>query len=209
MSYSEGQKNCFFFSKTDSCADDKFESFKNLVGDDALIMEDFITEDEETTVTKEVQKSLKRLKYQYDHWDGVIYGYRELEKSKWSDESSEILEKMRKFAFDESSVMLPAVHVLDLAKEGYINPHVDSKFCGSRIAGLSLLSTSVMRLKVKDDHDVHVDVLLKPRTLYVLRGRVRYELTHEIMAEQNSRWNNETIPRDRRIAVILREEPGI
>jgi hypothetical protein len=41
------------------------------------------------------------------------------------------------------------VHVLDLHPEGYILPHVDSiKFSGGVVAGLSLLSTSIMRLQV-------------------------------------------------------------
>ncbi len=48
----------------------------------------------------------------------VIYGYREIEKSRWTPESTEILEKIKRFAFDENAIMLPAVHVLDLAKEG-------------------------------------------------------------------------------------------
>ncbi len=104
--------------------------------------------------------------------------------------------------------MLPAVHVLDLSKEGYIKPHIDSKFCGPRIAGLSLLSASVMRLKWKDEDDIFVDVLLQPRTLYILQDRVRYELTHEILSDKDSCWNKQVIPRERRISVMLREEPS-
>ncbi|CAN0326924.1 unnamed protein product, partial [Phaeothamnion confervicola] len=39
-------------------------------------------------------------------------------------------------------------HAIDLAPEGFIKPHVDSvKFSGRVVAGLSLVSAAVMRLR--------------------------------------------------------------
>ena len=44
------------------------------------------------------------------------------------------------------------------------------KFCGRTIAGISLLSSSIMRLKVdgKPD-DLPIDILLEPRSLYIMK----------------------------------------
>lgn len=102
-------------------------------------------------------------------------------------------------AFPEGSQLLGPVHVLDLDKEGYIKPHIDSvkvcvklfvqyhssvictlflfsmtvaffcQFCGSTIAGLSLLSDSIMRLVPENNSTDWVDLLLSRRSLYILR----------------------------------------
>ena len=43
------------------------------------------------------------------------------------------------------------------------------KFCGDTITGLSLLSDAVMRLALEKDPNQYVDVLLKRRSLYIMR----------------------------------------
>ena len=43
------------------------------------------------------------------------------------------------------------------------------QFCGSIIAGLSLLSSSIMRFVNEKDKDKKADVLLGRRSLYVMR----------------------------------------
>lgn len=45
------------------------------------------------------------------------------------------------------------------------------QFCGSTIAGLSLLSDSVMRLVKEGATDEWLDVLLPRHSLYILRSR--------------------------------------
>lgn len=40
-----------------------------------------------------------------------------------------------------------------------------------------------------------------------LRNAVRYEFTHEVLKEQESYWRGKKIPRDRRIALLMRCEP--
>ena len=53
----------------------------------------------------------------------------------------------------------------------YIKPHVDSvKFCGEVIAGISLLSPSVMRLQHESDSAKCLLVLLPQRSLYILKS---------------------------------------
>lgn len=60
----------------------------------------------------------------------AIEGYRETEKSRWSDASQPIIDRLKNAvtgAVDGKSLTpLEEVHVLDLAKEGLIKPHIDS-----------------------------------------------------------------------------------
>lgn len=41
----------------------------------------------------------------------------------------------------------------------------------------------------------------------IFRDAVRYQFTHEILSEDESVWKGETIPRDRRISLVLRCQP--
>ncbi len=90
-------------------------------------------------------------------------------------------------------------HAIDLSANGKLKPHVDSvKFSGEVVAGLSLLSDAIMRLKpsakewenmendtnhgqVGGDSIGHVDLYLPKLSLYVLSGMSRYSYTHELL----------------------------
>ena len=79
------------------------------------------------------------------------------------------------------------VHVLDLAADGYITPHVDSvKFSGDLVCGVSLLSSAVMTLapesppEVASAFDAKARLYLPRRSLYVLSGNARYHFTHSV-----------------------------
>lgn len=95
-------------------------------------------------------------------------------------------------------------HAIDLSANGELKPHVDSvKFSGDVVAGLSLLSDAIMRLKppakeweneendtdhgeVGDDSIGHVDLYLPKLSLYVLSGMSRYSFTHELLHSSTS-----------------------
>ena len=62
----------FYQTKGRSDSND-FEKFKASFLTDFLFKEDFISLEEESLLLGDVQKALKRLKYEYDHWDGVSY----------------------------------------------------------------------------------------------------------------------------------------
>jgi len=107
-------------------------------------------------------------------------------------------------------------HAIDLKRDGALNPHVDSvRFSGYLVAGLSLLSSGIMRLKPaatgEDDDDDdnnsdddngtaagaaitttakegHVDLLLPPRSLYALTGVGRYGYSHELLPDASTFW---------------------
>ena len=60
----------------------------------------------------------------------AIQGYRETEKSQWLEINQSIMERLQKVTSSaivgKSLVPLPAIHVLDLAEDGHIEPHIDS-----------------------------------------------------------------------------------
>jgi len=114
---------------------------------DMMVVENFVTPKEERELMIEVERSFRRQKYQFDHWDGAIVGFRETEKTNWNDGNKLIVDKIRRCSF-KSETALNAVHVLDLSEDGWINPHVDSvRFSGNVVSGISLLSTAIMRFR--------------------------------------------------------------
>lgn len=205
-----------------------------------IVIENFVTEPEELALCAEVQKAMRRMRYQYDHWDDAIHGYREMEKSDWLPENQQVLQRMRSTAFEAN--VLPHIHCLDLAADGIIKPHVDSsRYCGSTIAGLSLLTDCIMRLKrvdeakykqnrfgdeqQSDDHsrrpnhepnnstdntpnefNYFADVLLKRRSLYIMKHSARYNFSHEVLPTKSTFAGKEII-KDRRLSIICRNQP--
>ncbi|XP_068193455.1 alpha-ketoglutarate-dependent dioxygenase alkB homolog 7, mitochondrial [Antennarius striatus] len=179
------------------------------MGSQVEVRTGFITDEEEQSLLRELEPGLKKKRYEFDHWDDAIHGYRETERASWGAACQEVLNRVRLVAFPEGSALLGPVHVLDLDKTGYIKPHIDSvKFCGSTIAGLSLLSDSIMRLVKEDDTNEWVDLLLPRHSLYILRDQARYNFTHEILKDEESVFNGQKVPRLRRISVICRNLPS-
>lgn len=205
---------------------------KNEFERDMIVIEDFISEEEEEHLYAETKKTMKKMRYQYDHWDDAIHGYREMEKTNWWPENEKIFERVRLKAFVAN--VLPHVHILDLAADGIIKPHVDSsRYCGTTIAGLSLLTDCIMRLKRVDENqykqikegddnnrttnqsklnnqeksqfNYFVDVLLKRRSLYIMKDSARYKFSHEVLASNSKFMGNEVV-KDRRISIICRNQ---
>lgn len=93
--------------------------------DNFLIKTQFIDSKEEELLMSEIKKSFRRSKYEYSHWDGVITGYRETEKSNWSDPvCRSVIERLQQVTKSYSTVgtgdTLPLIHVLDLAEDGSV-----------------------------------------------------------------------------------------
>ncbi|KPM09243.1 DUF3762 domain containing protein [Sarcoptes scabiei] len=185
-----------------------------------FIVPDFVTEDEEQNLLQEIEDVFvrKRIRYERSHWDDAIHDYREIEHLNWSSKNQSIIERIRLNAFKTNKKHIRFVHILDVTKQGYIKPHVDSvRFCGDTIAGVSLLSDSVMRFRLEKNREIYVDVWLTRRSLYCMRfvrllfsfkkslqfplydrssGDARYLYAHEILDERNSKFKNLTVERD-------------
>uniref|UniRef100_A0A8D8FRC4 Alpha-ketoglutarate-dependent dioxygenase alkB homolog 7, mitochondrial n=1 Tax=Culex pipiens TaxID=7175 RepID=A0A8D8FRC4_CULPI len=187
------------------------------------VLPNFITEAEEQSLLDEIEPYLRRMRYEFDHWDDAIHGYRETERKHWFPANRAIFDRVKQLAF--AGETLPYIHVLDLTAEGVIKPHVDSvRYCGTTIAGLSLLSDSVMRLvRTNDEEQTNADyrqifasnredkywsdVLLARRSLYVMKDIARYKFTHEILAGQDSVFKEQHVDKGRRISIICRNDP--
>ena len=138
------------------------------------------------------------------------------------------IEKVRQLILTnhlDSDVRWLPCHAIDYHSNGELNAHVDSvRFSGKTVSGLSLLSSGVLRLRpappmddaaeagdsyqtiVKPDLSAgHVDLLLPPRSLYVLTGASRYEYTHELLPPISSIFRGSEVPRERRLSVIFRD----
>ena len=195
------------------------ESLKRPFESSFISMEDFITEEEESGLMKEFNPHLDRLVYERDHWDDAIVGFRETERKLWNSANAPVITRLRETAFKGRSELkpLPQVHVLDLAADGHIKPHVDSdRFCGPIVAVLSLLSDSVLRFrkcdgdkKVDEERpEICVDCFVRRRSLYVMNGGLsRFEMTHEILDNQVSLFNGGKVKKDRRISIVCRCDP--
>lgn len=70
-----------------------------------------------------------------------------------------------------------------------------------------MLTDSVMRLVHEKQNTLYADVLLKQRSLYIMKGSARYDYKHEILKNEDSYFKGEKIEKNRRISVICRNEP--
>ncbi|CAH1991229.1 unnamed protein product [Acanthoscelides obtectus] len=173
-----------------------------------VVHNDFLNIEDEQSIMDEIDPYMKKLRYEFDHWDDAIHGYRETERLKWNDKNDKTLDRVRGLAFPPNVSPLKFVHILDLDKNGYIKPHIDAvRFCGDTIAGLSLLTDSIMRLVHDKQKQLYADILLKRRSLYIMKGTARFDYTHEILSNDHSVFKGEKIFKDRRISVICRNEP--
>jgi alkylated DNA repair protein alkB family protein 7 len=115
---------------------------------------------------------------------------------------------------DPNSTWLPC-HAIDLKRDGELRAHVDSvRFSGGMVAGISFLSSSIMRLRPgsevgRNPEEGFVDLLLPPLSLYVLTGVSRYEYAHELLPSgsifESLDGMNVEIEREHRVSVIFRD----
>ena len=195
------------------------------------VFNEVISVTQERALIDEIDPLLSRRRFQRDHWDQVIVGYKEIERSHWINPMNEstvmnIRDEITRIVTQQSFSWLP-VHIIELEKEGFITPHVDSiKFSGGLVCGLSLLSPAVMKLSLSEhplasDDEAQVHLILPPRSLYILSGAARYDFAHSIEKGLNihgkhasefleaSAVLSKDAVRDRRISLIFRDEIAV
>ncbi|KAF6770837.1 putative alpha-ketoglutarate-dependent dioxygenase alkb protein 7 mitochondrial [Paragonimus kellicotti] len=151
-----------------------------------------------------VYLSTKYIAYSHPHPHKAITHYRETERKNWRTINRSVIERLKEFTAQTElpapascasvdQVVLPHIHILDLAENGEIKPHVDSvRFCGGSVVVISLLSDSVLRMSVppveelvalpEDQSDLRsvslpgpdswIDIRIPRRSVYVMRGGV-------------------------------------
>lgn len=83
-----------------------------------------------------------------------------------------------------------------------IAKHIDSNVFDEPIISLSLGSSCVIIFRKGDKKK---EILLKPRSLLIMKGELRWEWTHEIPARKKDNINGMTIIRERRISLTFRK----
>lgn len=163
-----------------------------------------------------------RRRYEKGHWDAVIKDYKEVELPDDLIEDqgiSDIFRKTRDLLEKNHLSYQPVTwlpcHAIDLKEGGELNAHVDSvKFSGDLVAGISLLSSSIMRLVPHIDgggplYDGHVDLYLPPLSLYALTGVARYRYSHELLKTQSTftgpDGTSTIVQRGHRLSIIFRD----
>lgn len=161
------------------------------------------------------QSPVVRRRYERGHWDAVIIKYKETElvDEDLSESTQSVLLNVRQHleANHTGPVTWLSSHAIDLHADGELNAHVDSvRFSGGIVAGLSLLSPSIMRLRPEQPEGAqaedkgHVDLLLPVRSLYVLSAVSRYRYTHELLPN-GSVFRGSPVERGHRLSIIFRD----
>ena len=66
------------------------------------------------------------MQYLVEYFQAIV-GFRETERKNWNQLNSKVIQRLQDTAFDSKGTrLLPYVHVLDLADDGFIKPHIDS-----------------------------------------------------------------------------------
>lgn len=105
----------------------------------------FISENEEQQLLKEINQKIKYIRWSEGHFDRKIINYREyLATDIMKFDSFSQITKARINAQMMGKDLLP-VHILELKKDGLILPHIDNiNYSGSIIAGLSLQRDGIL-----------------------------------------------------------------
>lgn len=85
------------------------------------VFENFISPVEEASLMQEIEPYLKRMRYERDHWDDAIQGFRETERKSWYPQNKEVLNRVMAVALPDITnalSTLPYIHVLDLEATG-------------------------------------------------------------------------------------------
>lgn len=180
---------------------------------------DFLSEDEHDALLRSAEVLLARTRFENNHFDGVIHGYREQQSriASLQPVARAAVERALQRFPPNAAAPLPTAHFLELAEDGAIAPHVDSiKFSGEVVAGLCLVSDAVMLLErsadggaamtddAATDEQTQTRLLLPRRALYILSSAARYEYAHSIPAGAPA-FQNKPVPRARRVSVMLRD----
>ena len=163
------------------------------IGEHVKVLPNFVTEAEEAEILRVIEGRLGGKSWEVAHLDSLIRSYREIYVPK-SDAQAAGLRRVDDFVeqrFAHSFPLTDVYHFLEYKPEGYVRPHFDNEAESSHVvAGLSLSDTRVMTL-TRDGHP-DIELLLPPRSLYVLSGPCRYKWLHGIDYKPGRSVHNET-----------------
>ncbi|KZT28489.1 hypothetical protein NEOLEDRAFT_1239451 [Neolentinus lepideus HHB14362 ss-1] len=141
--------------------------------------------------------------FEQGHYDGVIRNYRETHITTWPESEIEGLTPVIKRLYDMAPTKNVQTHILHLATDGEIIPHVDNVTAsGTWILGVSLGAERVLRLESLDGTDFF-EVLLPSGSLYIQRDDTRYNYQHSILMDRGTRGRQ--VQGGQRISIMIRD----
>ncbi|ORX34115.1 hypothetical protein BD324DRAFT_636673 [Kockovaella imperatae] len=160
------------------------------------------------------------------HYDAVIHQYRESLMSTLPTPSSSSYPDLITLLHKAYALLLPdstsiangtppsnvITHLLHLSPEGQIKGHVDNlEASGGVISGICLGADRILRLSKGEagSSEKGWDVLLQNGTVYLQRGRLRYEYEHSILPydSTDSNWDGRPLVPGHRVSVMIRDAP--
>lgn len=167
-----------------------------------MVQHEFASEAEECALVREVDARLAELPYQSTHTDKIISGFREcgVEDFGANADAAEAVRRVRQAAWQATmgaarrgAKLYPHTQLIDMHPDGEIHAHRDNlHLFGEFTAGLNLASSAVLRFRPCDARGAPdaaaepIDVVLLPRSLYVMHGALRWEHTHEVLDRAGS-----------------------
>ena len=165
------------------------------------VLHDFVSEAEADALCALADEKLAGRPYESSHYDKVITGFREchLENEHMSGHVTNAVRRMRLKAWQATegaprrgNQVFPHAQFIDLLPEGRIEAHRDNvQQFGEFTGGLNLLSSAVIRFRKLDREGVAekgleatagepIDIVLRPRTYYVMHGAMRWDYTQYV-----------------------------
>lgn len=185
------------------------QSTLEAIQNDLVLVPDIISIEEETSLLGEIEPLFKRMRYESSHIDHVIKQYREITASNKQDKlpvlTRIVRDRIYPLLHDRAKNFLP-LHILDLAQDGAIGPHLDHlDYSGNIIGALSLLSDRIIRFHhVKNTQD-EFEMLVPRRSFYLQTDTLRYSYTHEVCPNApEPSFNGALYDVGRRISIMVR-----
>ncbi|KAI0724049.1 hypothetical protein C8T65DRAFT_628320 [Cerioporus squamosus] len=123
--------------------------------------------------------------FQEGHFDGVIKRYREMHVTSWPEDVPEVLPLLDRLK-DIHPSQDTQTHVLHLASDGEILPHVDNvEASGKWILGVSLGDERTLRLD-NASSGKRYEISLPSGSVYLQKDAVRYEYQHSILGKPDA-----------------------
>ncbi|KAH9951957.1 hypothetical protein B0H21DRAFT_715040 [Amylocystis lapponica] len=119
--------------------------------------------------------------FEEGHYDGVIKRFREMHVTSWPEDVPglpAVLKRLRTLHPHQET----QIHLLHLASDGEILPHVDNLGAsGSWIMGVSLGAGRILRLEGTLGQEKPIEIFLPSGSVYLQRDSVRYGYKHSIL----------------------------
>lgn len=171
---------------------------------------DYITQTEQALLLEQIDKQpwLSDLKRRVQH-----YGYKYNYKARAIDSSMQVgslpnwaLEIAHRLHDNNFISEIPDQVIVNEYQPGQgISHHIDCVSCFTdTIISLSLSSPCVMDFKNVETGE-KISVLLEPKSLIVQKDDARYKWTHSIAGRKTDRFQEQVIPRERRVSLTFRK----